>query len=130
VIQRAELQRAAPLLARALPHCVEDVRDVGELIAAPGAVFELRGEGGETIAALSLQVEGPPRVLRCLAAGAKPGANALPAFIAFMEHQARRIGAEQIACTTRRPGLLRALQRRGWQIAGRQGSGFDIRKGM
>lgn len=112
---------ALPLLELALPFNVDgDAIGLAEVLEG-AAVFEIRDDAGDLVGAFALNVErrGPGQVVRCVAAGARPGANVLPSIVEFVEREAReRIGAASIQCETRRPGLVQQLQREGFAIAG------------
>ena len=116
----ADPRAVLPLLELALPFNVDGEADLAELLDG-AAVFAIEDDAGELVGAFALNVErrGPGQVVRCVAAGARPGANVLQAIVEFTEREAReRIGAASIQCETRRPGLVHQLQREGFRIAG------------
>ena len=128
----SDLQRAGGFLGRALPHAVDGAHQLADVIACPGAVFELH-QAGRVVGAFSLEVseEGGRRVLRCLAAGAEPGAGVLSSIVAFVDREAREhVRAHAIACDTCRPGLIRRLCRMGFNIAGRAGRGVTLERAV
>lgn len=115
-----DLQGALQHLQRAVAFDVdgETAGDVRKRLAG-AAVFDLV-QDGRAVGAFALKVEeGSRRRLRCLAAGAEPGHDVLASIVAFAEREAReRIGAQALQCETRRKGMVRELQRRGFRVSG------------
>lgn len=119
VTPAADLASVAPFLSRALPHDVAWPGTLAETVAGCH-LFELRRDG-QIVGALAARVDrfdsGTALFVTC--AGAAPGANVLPDMLAWLEHQARDVvRARQVQCLTARPGLVRALKRRGYRVGG------------
>lgn len=110
---------ALPHLQRALAYDVHGGAPNLADLAANEAVFELV-EAGQVVGAFTLGVHeySDGRVMRCGAAGGRPGHDLVGAMVGFAEGEARRIGARTMVCETRRRGLVRRLQRAGFKVAG------------
>lgn len=78
-------------------------------------------EGGRLVGAFALEVftdvDGA-RVVGVTAAGGEPGHNLVPAMYDYTADLARSIGADEMRCRTRRPGLARLMRRRGAEVDG------------
>ena len=111
----AALQR----LAAAVPYDVTGGNATPADLVHGHALFEAM-EAGRVVGAFSLGVDqySDGRLLRCGAAAGEPGHDLVGAMVTFAELEARRIGARAMLCETRRPGLVRRLQGKGFQIAG------------
>lgn len=117
-------RQALGLLALACPYdACGGTATVAEL-AAGQAVFEVI-DGGQLVGAFSLGVQdcSDGRLVRVGAAGGLPGRELLPVMAETAESEARRVGAVAVVAETRRPGMVRQLERRGWRVAG-----FILRK--
>lgn len=110
----ANPEAALALLSRAEAHAVQG-QSVHEL-AAGEAVFELMADG-RLVGAFTLGVFDHGRELHCGAAGGLPGFDLVGTMTRFADHEARRIGARRLVCETKRPGLVRRLQREGYRVA-------------
>lgn len=84
-----------------------------EQMAAGCAVFELLADG-RVVGAFTFDVQGD--TLRCGAAAGR-GRDLAGTVARFAESEARRIGVRRLVCETRRPGLVRRLQREGYRVA-------------
>lgn len=122
----ADMPAALELLALAGRYCAEGGTATVPEMAAGQVVFEVR-EAGQVVGAFSLGVQdcADGRLMRCGAAGGRPGHELLPVMVETAEREARRVGAGAIVCETRRRGLVRQLERRGFRVAG-----FILRKDM
>lgn len=112
-----DMHAALQHLQRAVAFDVDGntVGDVRERIAG-AAVFDLVDDAGQRVGAFALTVE--DGAVRCLAAGAEPGHALVQTILEFWEREAReRIKARRIQCETRRRGLVRQLERRGFRVA-------------
>lgn len=122
----ADMPAALELLALAGRYSAEGGTATVREMAAGQAVFEVR-DGGELVGAFSLGVQdcADGRLVRCGAAGGRPGHDLLPVIVDTAESEARRVGAGALICETRRRGLVRQLERRGFRVAG-----FILRKDL
>jgi len=120
----ADPRQALPLLALAGPFDACGGSATVAEMAGGHAVFEVR-DGAELVGAFTLGVQdcADGRLVRCGAAGAVPGRQLLPIMAETAEREAQRVGAVAIVAETRRPGMVRQLERRGWRVAG-----FILRK--
>lgn len=119
VAPAADLASVAPFLSRALPHDVAWPGQLRETVAGCH-LFEMRRDG-QIVGAFAARVDrfetGAALFVAC--AGAAPGADVLPELVAWVEQQARDVvKARQAQCLTARPGLVRALKRRGFRVGG------------
>lgn len=116
-VRRCELPEARPYLALAAAVCVGGACTADEL-AEGSALFAL-DEGPRTVGALAVQVHDEPhgRALEIVALGGRH-----PAIVdtvkAWAERERDRIGARTLRAYTRRPGLRRIAQRKGWTVQG------------
>ncbi len=84
------------------------------------ALFELVRDG-QPVGAFSVRVDdySTGRELTVTAAGASTDSGAAEAVARWAEEQAAgRIGARSVTCTTRRRGLVRRLERLGYECTG------------
>lgn len=104
-------------LAMACEHSIDETRDPKEYTTELN--FKVCSEG-KTVGAFSCDVEkyGTHNVLYVLAAGADSGHNVLPKIVSFCLAAAQMIGAEFIACDSKRKGMARVLQSLGFQVRG------------
>jgi len=110
---------AAELLARVLPHDTGGpAPQVGDLVKGCD-VFGLF-DGEQLVGAFAArQLRYSDGLQICInAAGGLPGYDLTGAMDDWAHMQARDLGASSLTCTTRRPGLVRMLERRGYQVAG------------
>lgn len=84
------------------------------------ALFDVLDSEGRAAASFALRVDQHRacRVLTVTAAGGDSQAGAVAAMADFCEAEAARIGCDVLTCETRRPGLVRLLQKRGYTVAG------------
>ncbi|MFN3812158.1 MAG: hypothetical protein ACK4S6_16255 [Roseateles asaccharophilus] len=111
--------RALALLELAAAHDVSGPSSAAEL-AEGAALFDLVRDG-QAVGAFALRVDRYPSgtVMTVTAAASQAGQDATACMDAWLVDQARRhVGARAITCQTRRPGLVRKLQRAGWRVAG------------
>lgn len=87
-----------------------------------GSIYQtLQLGSGEVVGAYALQLSQHQAgsVLWVVAAAANvPGQDLSPSIFGIIEQQARQVGAAQIACTTRRGGLVKKLLGMGFEISG------------
>lgn len=86
-----------------------------------GSVYQVLELDGETVGAYALQMahhENGSVVWVAAAAANVPGKDLSPGIYSIIEQQARRAGAAQIACTTKRRGLVKKLLGMGFEISG------------
>lgn len=116
----ADLAHALELLELAARNEVTGGCAVRDLVGGC-AVFELVDEAGAIVGAFAARVDTftTGREVTVTAAGATGDNGATEAMADWVEHQAReRIGARRLTCTTKRRGLVRKLQARGYRVAG------------
>lgn len=108
--------------ALALLQPAAEVAGIGVADMVDGcALFELREPGGRIVGAFAVRVDdySTGRELTVTAAGASTASGAAEAMAAWAEQQAReRVKARTLSCTTRRRGLMRKLQRLGYECTG------------
>jgi hypothetical protein len=86
-----------------------------------GAVMQAVEHDGRRIGAYALQVaqHDNGKVLWVVACAARlPGQDLTPQLLNIIEQQASRTGADQVAITTRRRGLISKLLQHGYEISG------------
>lgn len=116
----ANLVDAGPLLARALRFDTGGTGGQVDDLVRGCLVFELL-DGDCVVGAFAVQAAdySDGRVLTVTAAGGLPGFDLVGAMDAWMTLQAAGpAGARALTCTTRRPGLVRKLQKAGYHVAG------------
>lgn len=108
---------AAPFLAMAAAFdTTMGAVDQSEMMA--GCAFGLvRDDQGEAVGAFSIRPVGKTLWIM-QAGGAKPGVDLVADVLPDIEATARRLNLSSIAITTRRPGLVRKMDRRGYAVAG------------
>lgn len=111
---------AGPLLSKALAY--DTGGDTGTLADMIGGctVFELV-DVDKVVGAFAAQIHNysDGRQISVTAAGGLPGYDLVGAMDAWATLQASGpIGAKALTCTTRRKGLIKRLQRAGYQVAG------------
>ena len=116
--QAGDLAEVGPLLGRATAHAVGGPCDVRDLIG--GCRLFKVSDGAETVGAFVARLDrySDGATLTVTAAGARPGADMVPALVAWADHEARKNGVNSLQCITRRPGLVRKLCRAGYEIVG------------
>lgn len=85
-----------------------------------GHCFEVLAEG-RPVGAYSLQTyegEGARVAWVMAAAGTLPGVDLVASVLPAIEQQAQALGCNQLGVTTRRRGLIKKLQRHGFQVTG------------
>lgn len=104
-------------LAMACEYSIDETSNPKEYTT--GLNFKVRFEG-QTVGAFSCDVEkyGTHNVLYVLAAGASAGNNVIPKIVSFCLDAARMIGADFIACDSKRKGMARVLKSLGFQVRG------------
>lgn len=118
--QTQDLTFAGPMLEKALAY--DTGGNHGQLADMIGgcAVFELM-DGAEVVGAFAAQVHqySDGRQITVTAAGGLPGYDLVGVMDAWLTLQAAGpVGATALTCTTRRKGLIKRLQRAGYQVAG------------
>lgn len=115
-IRKAEFAEARPFLMEAMRHDTTAGACTLEELCAGAECFVLEGEGGP-VGAYALKVTEPGPVVWLMAAGGNVrGIDLTGAIVPAIERQAA--GADQVAVTTRRRGLVKKLLRQGYQITG------------
>jgi hypothetical protein len=83
------------------------------------ALFEIV-DGAQVVGAFAARVDhySSGREITVTAAGAQTAAGSVEAVAAWADEQAERIGADSLTCTTRRRGMVRKLEKLGFECAG------------
>lgn len=118
-IQPATLAAVLPLLEKAASKADTTGGSISIAELCAGSIpFEVTSGAGLPIAAYTIAKHGRTCWIMA-AAGNAPGISITDTLLPVMERQARELGAEQIAITTRRPGLVKRLQdRHGYEQTG------------
>jgi len=120
-IRQCDFEEAAPLLARAFGPRTDTTGGLLTMAeACQGAeCFMVEGEGGKIMAAYAVSVSqhsGGRVAWVCAAGSVARGPDLTASILPVIEQQAA--GAEQVAITTRRRGLVKKLVRQGYEITG------------
>lgn len=107
------------LLSRAVPFGVggaglEDLTD-------GCAFFSMHDQAGQTVGAFALEClqDSLGTVMHVTAAGGLPGHDLAGDIAAWIEKEAReKVKARAVRCTTRRPALVKRLEREGFKVVG------------
>jgi hypothetical protein len=115
VLERAKSQRTDSTDS----FCLDD-------LLARGQVFKVTAPAGETVGAYVLAARGP--VVWVLAAAGNASFDLVAAMVRLVTNQAG--GFEQIGFRTERRGLVRKALTHGFQVTGRQGPAYFLRKNI
>lgn len=110
-------QAALDALARAVPYSTDGTGQLADFIKGK-TVFEIHDKG-RVVGAFALSLYAGGKALKCNAAGSiGGGVCTYPVMLDFCEKLAVELGVKVMTFTTQRRGLVRLIEKAGFEIGG------------